>query len=41
MVRQTGHIIRSFPLVVLGSGLSGVGPFAPLHKTGEEGSAKN
>ena len=40
MVRQTGHMIRSFPLFVLGSGLSVGDPFEPLHKTGEAGSAK-
>ena len=33
-------MIRSFPLLVLGSGLSFVGPFEPLHNTGEAGPAK-
>ena len=33
-------MIRSFPLFVLGSGLSVGDPFEPLHKTGEAGSAE-
>ena len=33
-------MIRSFPLLVLGSGLSFVGPFEPLHNKGEAGPAK-
>ena len=35
-MRQTGHIIRSFPLFVFGSNFSGMDPFPPLHKTEEE-----
>ena len=32
--------MRSFPLFVLGSGLSVGDPFEPLHISGEAGSAK-
>ena len=34
-MRQTGHIIRSFPLFVFGSDFSGAEPFPPLHKAEE------